>query len=35
MLFDKSPYGTCMVLGHVLEPEGQKMSKSVGNIVDP
>ncbi len=35
MLFGRSPYGTCMVLGHVLDPEGKKMSKSRGNIVDP
>ncbi|QIN80068.1 isoleucine--tRNA ligase [Rubrobacter marinus] len=35
MLFGRSPYKTCMVLGHVLDSEGKKMSKSRGNIVDP
>ncbi len=35
MLFGRSPYKTCMVLGHVLDAEGKKMSKSRGNIVDP
>ncbi|MEJ7820175.1 MAG: isoleucine--tRNA ligase, partial [Rubrobacteraceae bacterium] len=35
MLFDKSSFKTCLVLGHVLDPEGKKMSKSRGNTVDP
>ena len=35
MLFGRSPYRTCMVLGHVLDPEGKKMSKSRGNVIDP
>ncbi len=35
MLFGRSPYKTCMVLGHVLDSEGKKMSKSRGNIVNP
>jgi isoleucyl-tRNA synthetase len=35
MLFGKSSYKTCMVLGHVLDAEGKKMSKSRGNVVDP
>jgi isoleucyl-tRNA synthetase len=35
MLFGRSPYRTCMVLGHVLDAEGKKMSKSRGNVIDP
>jgi len=35
MLFGRSSFKTCMVLGHVLDPEGKKMSKSRGNVVDP
>ncbi len=35
MLFDQSPYRTCLVLGHILDAEGRKMSKSLGNVVDP
>ena len=35
LLFDCSPYKNCLVLGHVLDKEGQKMSKSKGNAVDP
>ncbi|CAA9450650.1 MAG: Isoleucyl-tRNA synthetase [uncultured Rubrobacteraceae bacterium] len=35
MLFGRSPYKTCMVLGHVLDAEGKKMSKSRGNVIDP
>ena len=35
MLFGRSSYRTCMVLGHVLDPEGKKMSKSRGNVIDP
>src|SRR5215210_4169053 len=35
MLFDRSSYKTCMVLGHVLDAEGKKMSKSRGNVIDP
>jgi len=34
-LFDKSSYENCIVLGHVLDEKGQKMSKSKGNGVDP
>ena len=34
-LFDKTPYENCIVLGHVLDEKGQKMSKSKGNGVDP
>ncbi|HKH78274.1 MAG TPA: isoleucine--tRNA ligase [Rubrobacteraceae bacterium] len=35
MLFGKSSFETCLVLGHVLDAEGKKMSKSRGNVVDP
>ena len=35
LIFDKSPFKNCLVLGHVLDKEGQKMSKSKGNAVDP
>lgn len=34
-IFDKTPYENCIVLGHVLDEKGQKMSKSKGNGVDP
>lgn len=33
-LFDQSPFENCIVLGHVLDEHGQKMSKSKGNGVD-
>jgi isoleucyl-tRNA synthetase len=35
MLFDKVSYKNVICLGHILDGEGQKMSKSKGNIVDP
>lgn len=35
LLFDKSPYKNVIVLGLVLDKEGQKMSKHKGNVVDP
>ena len=35
MLFRQSSYKTCLVLGHVLDADGKKMSKSRGNVVDP
>ena len=34
-IFDKTPYENCIVLGHVLDEKGQKMSKSKKNGVDP
>lgn len=34
-LFGKSSYENCIVLGHVLDKNGLKMSKSKGNVVDP
>ncbi|MBQ4350652.1 MAG: class I tRNA ligase family protein, partial [Clostridia bacterium] len=35
LLFDCSPYKNVIVLGHVQDENGQKMSKSKGNAVDP
>ena len=35
LIFDRAPYKNVLVLGHVLDKEGQKMSKSKGNAVDP
>ncbi|MBR6898053.1 MAG: isoleucine--tRNA ligase [Lachnospiraceae bacterium] len=35
LLFNKAPYKNVIVLGHVQDKDGQKMSKSKGNAVDP
>ncbi len=35
LIFDKAPYKNVIVLGHVQDENGQKMSKSKGNAVDP
>ena len=35
LLFHKAPYRNVIVLGHVQDKEGRKMSKSKGNAVDP
>ena len=35
LLFNKAPYKNVVVLGHVQDENGQKMSKSKGNAVDP
>ncbi len=35
LIFNKAPYKNVLVLGHVLDKDGQKMSKSKGNAVDP
>ena len=35
LLFDKSPFENCLVLGHVQDKDGLKMSKHKGNVVDP
>ena len=34
-LFNRTPFENCIVLGHVLDAKGQKMSKSKGNGVNP
>src|SRR3954447_18040535 len=35
LLFDRSSYRTCLSLGHLADPQGRKMSKSLGNVVNP
>jgi isoleucyl-tRNA synthetase len=35
LLFGETSYRNCVCLGLILDPEGQKMSKSRGNVVDP
>jgi len=35
LLFDKSPYKNVLVMGHVLDEHGIKMSKHKGNVLDP
>ncbi len=35
LIFNKAPYKNVIVLGHVQDAEGKKMSKSKGNAVDP
>ncbi len=35
LIFNKAPYKNVLVLGHVQDEKGQKMSKSKGNAVDP
>lgn len=35
LLFDEPAFKNCIVLGHVNDKEGQKMSKHKGNVVDP
>ncbi|MEW6201539.1 MAG: isoleucine--tRNA ligase [bacterium] len=34
-LFKKSSFSNCLVQGHILDKDGQKMSKSRGNMIDP
>lgn len=33
--FDKIPFKRCIIHGFVLDEQGQKMSKSIGNVIDP
>ena len=35
LLFDSVAYETCIVLGHVNDEQGRKMSKRLGNVVEP
>ena len=35
LLFDESPYKNVIVLGHVQDKNGRKMSKHIGNVVNP
>lgn len=35
LLFDSRAYDTCIVLGHVNDEKGRKMSKRLGNVIDP
>ncbi|MDD3880851.1 MAG: isoleucine--tRNA ligase [Eubacteriales bacterium] len=35
LIFDKAPFENCLVLGHVQDKDGRKMSKHLGNVVDP
>jgi len=35
LLFDEPPFKNCIVLGHVQDKDGQKMSKHKGNVLDP
>ncbi|NLX82898.1 MAG: isoleucine--tRNA ligase [Clostridiales bacterium] len=35
LVFGQSPFKNCLVLGHVQDREGRKMSKHIGNVIDP
>jgi isoleucyl-tRNA synthetase len=35
LIFNRAPFKNCIVLGHVQDEDGQKMSKSKGNAIDP
>ena len=35
LVFDRTPYRNVVCLGHIVDEDGQKMSKSRGNVVDP
>ena len=35
LVFDRTPYRNVVCLGHIVDEEGRKMSKSKGNVIDP
>ena len=35
LVFDEAPYHHVLCLGHIVDDEGRKMSKSLGNVIDP
>jgi isoleucyl-tRNA synthetase len=35
LVFDKSSYETVLCLGHIVDEQGRKMSKHLGNVLDP
>ena len=35
LLFDEAAFQNCLVLGHVQDEQGRKMSKHIGNVIDP
>ena len=35
LVFNQAPYRTVLSLGHLVDTDGRKMSKSLGNVVDP
>jgi isoleucyl-tRNA synthetase len=35
LLYGRAPFENCIVMGHVMDAEGRKMSKHVGNVIDP
>lgn len=35
LVFDQSPYRNVLCLGHILDEDGRKMSKHLGNVLDP
>ena len=35
LVFDRSSYETVLCLGHILDKDGRKMSKHLGNVLDP
>ncbi len=35
LLYNRAPFENCIVMGHVMDAEGRKMSKHVGNVIDP